>query len=109
MEGADKQHNNSKSWLAPYMFKPGQSGNPAGRPKTKTLKEYARDMLASMTEEERQDYLKGIDKKTIWEMAEGKAPQTVDSNVKVTLPKPLLDNVYSNNRNEETDKTKEED
>lgn len=30
-------------------------------------------MLGSMTEEERQAFLEGIDKSTIWEMAEGKA------------------------------------
>lgn len=59
--------------LAPYQFKKGQSGNPEGRKPGKSLKEYAKEMLASMTEEERQEYMEGIDKRIIWEMAEGKA------------------------------------
>ena len=32
-------------------WKEGQSGNPAGRPKTKTLSEYAREQLAEIVDE----------------------------------------------------------
>lgn len=89
-EETDKQQNNSmlehdilekekvKSHLLPYQWKKGQSGNPNGRPKGKTMKEYARELLACQTDEEREKFLEGIDKRTIWEMAEGKAETKTD-------------------------------
>lgn len=65
--------------LEPWRFKPGQSGNPAGRPKgSKSLKTFAQEYLLSLTDEEKLEYMKAIDKKVIWEMAEGKAKQDVD-------------------------------
>lgn len=70
-------------WLKQYQFKPGQSGNPGGRPKN-TLKEYAREYLQNMTEEERAEYLNGLDRDLIWRMAEGQPKQDVDANVEVT-------------------------
>lgn len=70
MEKTDKQIENR-----PWLFKKGQSGNPKGRPKGKTLKEYAKEYLACMTEEERQDFLDGLPKETIWKMAEGNPAQ----------------------------------
>ena len=41
---ADKQGRNS-AHIEPYRFKPGQSGNPAGRPKKETPSETLRSML----------------------------------------------------------------
>ena len=79
MKNADNQHRNSikkqRSWLAPYCYKAGQSGNPNGRPKGKSLKEYTRDMLAAMTDEEREEFMEGLPKETIWKMAEGNPDQ----------------------------------
>ncbi len=70
--------------LMPYAWKKGQSGNPAGRPKGKTAKERAREYLLAMDDNEFEDFLVGIDKKLIWEMAEGKAKQDIEHSGEVT-------------------------
>ena len=78
-----EQDNNTKEWLRPWQFKPGQSGNPGGRPKGSiSLKEYAKKMLQDMSEEEKLEFMKGLDKDVIWEMAEGKAQANIDASVK---------------------------
>lgn len=75
MEDELKEQTNNRPWL----YKKGQSGNPAGRPPgTFSLKEYAKKKLASMTDDEREVFFEGMDKKVIWEMAEGKAKQDTD-------------------------------
>ena len=61
----------------PWLFKKGNPGGP-GRPKGKSLKEYSRDYLATMTEEERLEFLEGLDKTDIWKMAEGLPSQHTD-------------------------------
>lgn len=68
--------------IMPYMWKKGQSGNPAGRPKGKTMKEYAKELLECQTEEERQEFMHGLPKEVIWKMAEGNPSN--DSKVDVT-------------------------
>lgn len=67
--------------LAPFQWKKGQSGNIAGRPKGKTMKEYARELLERQTEEERQDFLHGLPKEIIWKMAEGNPKQDTETDI----------------------------
>ncbi len=80
MDETGKQPNsNPADHLKPWQFKPGQSGNPSGLKKgTVSLKTYAKNMIQDMTDEEKLEFMKGIDKKTVWEMSEGKAKQDVD-------------------------------
>lgn len=75
MEEAEKQHKNNFDWLKEYQWQKGQSGNPAGRPKTRTLKEYAREFLSQMSEEGRIAYFSKMKPEDVWKMAEGN-PET---------------------------------
>jgi len=74
-EETDNQQDISKvpAHLQPHVFKKGQSGNPLGRPPGRTLKERARLYLAGLTDEEAVEFFEGMNKKDVWEMAEGKA------------------------------------
>jgi hypothetical protein len=55
-------------------FAPGHPGGP-GRPKGKTLKEFAREYLLSLSDEKKQEFLASLPKEFVWKMAEG-GPQT---------------------------------
>jgi hypothetical protein len=64
--------------LAPWQFKKGQSGNPLGRTPGKSMKEFAKEYLAGLTDEERIEYFEGMNKADIWKMAEGNPANATD-------------------------------
>lgn len=78
-----KQGKSRVDYIAPFMWKKGQSGNPAGRKPGKSMKEYARQILEKMTDEERQEFMHGLPKEIIWKMAEGNPKQDVEGRVDV--------------------------
>lgn len=75
--------------------------NRAGRPKGETMKEFARKFYLQKTEEEKIAYIEMVEKKRpgfAWEMGEGKAHQTQESKVEVTLPTPILPLDFKDNK-----------
>ena len=75
----DESDTSEQKQNKPWLFQPGVSGNPKGRPKgTKTLKTYVAEMLRDMDDEEKLEFLKGLPKDKIWEMGEGKPKQDMD-------------------------------
>jgi hypothetical protein len=86
MEDTEKQAENSDKRIAnllPYQWKKGQSGNLHGRPKGKSMKEWAREYLERLTDEERDAFMEGIPKEVIWKMSEGNPKQ--DTEIRGTL------------------------
>lgn len=82
-EDADNQPPKQRFNLAKYMWKPGQSGNPAGRPKGKTMKEFAREYLTFMSNEDRIEFLNMCETIDVWKMAEGNPKESVDHSIDV--------------------------
>jgi len=69
-----------------HQFKPGQSGNPGGRPKG-SLKDYVKRKLAEMSEEEKEKFLNDIPKDLQWRMSEGNpsGDDKVQATVKIII------------------------
>lgn len=72
--------------LRPYQWKKGQSGNSLGRYMGGISgKERMRRKIAGMTDDEFEDFIEGMNKKDLFEMAEGKPETSGDLNVKAEL------------------------
>lgn len=74
--------------LARFSWPKGVSGNPNGRPKGKTLKEFAREYLESLSPEDKIEYLATLPPEIVWRMAEGNPSE--DKKVTISVPRPIL-------------------
>lgn len=96
MESQEQENNRPSSW-----YKKGQSGNPGGRPKGSiSMKQYVKNKLLSMTDEEREVFLEGVDKRILWEMAEGKAETKTDVTTNGKELQPVLVKFIDANNND---------
>ena len=91
-------------------FGPGNIANPNGRPKGKTLKEYARDYYALKTDEQKKAYIEYLESKLpgfAWRMAEGNPHQTQDI-TSAGKPTPLLNVILDHNGSSEDNQAQKE-
>lgn len=85
MDVEDQQEEQHKApWLKKYQWKPGQSGNPGGRPKGPSLKVWLRNYFEDLNDEDRVDFLKNIHPSLAWQMAEGRPDTKSDVNANLT-------------------------
>lgn len=87
-ENTNKSNKKSYDWLKPYQFGAGNNANPNGRPKGKTLKEFAREYLQSLPDERKIEYLATLPEEIVWKMAEGN-PDTKSDVIIREKPIPL--------------------
>ena len=103
MEPDNQENSRGKDgrWL------PGQTGNPDGRPKGQTMKEFAREFLMKMRPEEKAEWLKGLSPEIVWRMSEGNPHNTQDTKAEVEVRGiPILDSLdhVSGNNGDKTGK-----
>lgn len=80
-ENTANSKKNSREHLKPYQFKPGQSGNPAGRPKD-TMKVYLQRKMRTMSDEQKEKFVKSVSHEMQIKLAEGNPKQ--DTAIEVT-------------------------
>jgi hypothetical protein len=85
-----KKTKECSKWLKPYQWKKGQSGNPSGKPKGKSLKKRVEEYFLTMTDEEAVEFLNRLPPELVWKMGEGNPPQTTTLEGEVKIPIPIL-------------------
>ena len=106
MEEQEKQESNKPERDEKGRLLPGNTANPNGRPKGKTMKEFAREFLMSMGDEEKVEWLKSLGKDIVWKMAEGNPHNSEDSKVELIMPQPIIPlNVQRDNSNSKDNST----
>lgn len=91
VENLEKQESNKPLRDALGRIMPGHSGNPNGRPKGETMKEFSRQWFFQMSNEEKIAYIANIEKVRpgfAWTMSEGNP--TEDKNITIKTPTPIL-------------------
>ena len=99
---AQRQAKRQTEHLKPWQFQPGKSGNPGGMKKgTKSLKTFAREYLMSLSDDKQKlEYLRGMDKDTIWKMAEGNPINETELKGNLTISQ-VLDNLENGSKTSE--------
>jgi predicted phosphoadenosine phosphosulfate sulfurtransferase len=83
-------------------FKSGHPQSSQGRPKGKTLKEYAREYLMALPDDQKSEYLASLPADIVWKMAEGLPQQDVTSGGEAIIPAPLINYaIRDNNSNKQ--------
>jgi len=101
----DNKTDNSGDIQKPWLFQPGVSGNPKGKPKgTFSLKTYAKKMLKEMSDKEKLEFMRGLPKEVLWKMAEGNPAQDVTTGGEKINVQPILGGFTRNVQTDDSDK-----
>ena len=84
--------------------------NPKGRPKGKSMKEFVRQYLEQLTDEDKLEWVKSIPKDIQWRMSEGNPSNETDvTSGGQPIPFMTLDELRKDNSNNKDSESQEED